>query len=367
MMKKIGVAVIGASPIRPGWAVKAHLPAIQALPDFELRAVGTSDALSAMEAAKAFGVPAFDNAQDVITYPGIDLVVIAVKVTHHHTLISQALAARKMVLSEWPLGVNLDEAADLASRAEKAGVRTAIGLQARFAPAIRHARDLIASGYLGEVLGTSLIGSGMAWGGVTDRAHAYMFDMSQGASLLSVTVLHALDALHHLLGEFTSLVATAAVRRPTVYVVEDGSRIPVSAPDHVAISGTLAGGVAGSVFYRGGVSRGQNLRWEINGTEGDLVLSSHVGNLQVADLLLEGGRGEEAAVRPIDLPEAYATAPGGLSGAAEANVLRLYAQLARDIREGTQVVPGFSHALIRHRELAQIEIAAGMGIPAPRR
>ena len=38
----MGVGVIGASPLRPGWAVTAHLPALAALPDYELRAVATS-------------------------------------------------------------------------------------------------------------------------------------------------------------------------------------------------------------------------------------------------------------------------------------------------------------------------------------
>ncbi|MGH8489218.1 MAG: hypothetical protein ACREXS_10255 [Gammaproteobacteria bacterium] len=44
---------------------------------------------------------------DVIDYPGVDLVAVTVKVPHHHTLISAALDAGKMVLSKWPLGVNL--------------------------------------------------------------------------------------------------------------------------------------------------------------------------------------------------------------------------------------------------------------------
>ena len=42
--KKIGVGIIGASPLTPdSWAVNAHIPAIKALPeDYELRAVSTS-------------------------------------------------------------------------------------------------------------------------------------------------------------------------------------------------------------------------------------------------------------------------------------------------------------------------------------
>jgi predicted dehydrogenase len=55
----------------------------------------------------------------------------------------------------------------------------------------------------------------------------------------------------------------------------------VTAPDHVTISGRFANGAIASVFYRGGVSRGNNFRWEINGGERDLVLTSATGNMQV--------------------------------------------------------------------------------------
>lgn len=40
MEKKIGVGIVGASPLNPGCAVAAHIPAIQALPEYyELKAV----------------------------------------------------------------------------------------------------------------------------------------------------------------------------------------------------------------------------------------------------------------------------------------------------------------------------------------
>lgn len=360
--EKIGVGVIGASPLSPGWANVAHLPAILALPDYELRAVSTSRPESAKAAAEAFGVPAFDNHQDLIAHPGVDLVVITVKVPHHHLLISAALDAGKMVFSEWPLGNGLDEAIDLAARAKAAGVKTAIGLQARFSPVVRHARTLIEECYIGEVLGTTLVGSGIAWGGVTDRTHAYWFDAKNGATTLSVPTLHALEAINYVLGDFASVAATSAVRRPTVTLAEDGSTLPVTAHDQIAISGVLKSGVIASIFYRGGVSRGNNLRWEINGTKGDLVITAALGNLQIADLKLEGGAGDEEGVSPIPLPGFYDSEPGGVSGEIGANVLRSYAHFAKDLRNGTNTMPDFEYGVRRHRLLAAIEEASRSGV-----
>ena len=54
MTEKIRVGVIGASEAY-GWGGRAHLPAIKALPEYELVAVATSRPETAAEAAKQFG------------------------------------------------------------------------------------------------------------------------------------------------------------------------------------------------------------------------------------------------------------------------------------------------------------------------
>lgn len=160
-MKPIGVGIIGASP-GTGWAAATHVPALQALPQYDLRAVATSRVESARRAAAEWSVDGFDDPRQLITHPGVDLVVVAVKVPDHQDLLTQALAAGKMVFSEWPLGVDLAQAEDLTAKAAAAGVATAIGLQARFDPVIAHLRDLVRQGYLGRVLATNLVGSGQA-------------------------------------------------------------------------------------------------------------------------------------------------------------------------------------------------------------
>jgi len=361
-MRKIGVGIIGASPLRPGWAVAAHLPALASLPDYELRAVATSSEASANAAAEAYGVPAYADAADMIARDDIDLVVVTVKLSHHRDLVLKAIAAGKQVMCEWPLGVDAGESAELAASAAKAGTANLIGLQARMAPSIRYARDLVAQGYVGDVLATTLVASGIAWGGVSDSAHAYMFDAAQGATLLSVPVMHALDALQFVLGDFADIRSASAIRRPRVTLSDTNEQILSDVPDHVAIAGTLESGALASVFYRGGTSRGENFRWEINGTEGDLVLTSPVGNLQVLAPVLLGGRGEDIAVAPLDIPADHDLAPDAPEGA-PANVARLYAAFATDLRAGTPgaTAPDFAHALRLHHTLDLIAAAAATG------
>lgn len=357
----IGVGVVGGST--GGWAAISHIPALRALPGFELRAVSTSRKESAEAAAREFGVSAaYDNHADLIADPAVDLVVVAVRLMHHKEIIGAALSAGKMVFSEWPLGVDTAEAEELVALAERTGVRTVAGLQASFAPEVRYIRDLVTQGHIGRVLGTTLSGSGIAWGPTTDRGHAYGYDETNGVTTLTVPTLHALEAVHHVLGEFTDLDARLVRGRTEATLVEDGSTIPVTAADQVLVSGLLESGAAASVFYRGGLTRAQNLRWEINGTEGDLLLTSDVGNLQVAPLRIRAGRGDDASVADLPLPGGYATDLTGDIGTPAHNVAELYLQFARDLAEGTHHAPDFAYALSRHRVIDAITKASTTGV-----
>ena len=359
-VKEIGVGIIGASPSKAGWAVNAHIPALRAVPGYRLRAVATSRRASADAAAAAFGVDAFDDPRALIDHPGVDLVVVVVKVPQHHDLVAQALAAGKMVYSEWPLGVNVAEATHLAELADAAGVRTVIGLQARFAPAVRRLRELVAEGYLGRVLATTLIGSALGWDAVTDRRHAYLFDVTNGVTTLSVSTAHALDALTYVLGDIDRVTARLAVGRREVLIAEENTTVPVTAPDQVAVTAALQSGAVASVFYRGGRSRAGGLRWEINGTSGDLLLTSPSadGNIQSTELTLAGGHGTATQVSPLAVPAWQDTDLAAVPAGPASNVAAVYAALAEDLTKGTHEVPDFTHALRMHRLITDIEAAA---------
>src|SRR4249920_3165965 len=268
---KIRVGIIGANPDR-GWAMQAHIPALKSLSDdFEITALSTSRSVSAAAAGKLFGVPlAFDNHHDLVKSAAVDVVAITVKVPYHFELAADALNAGKAVYCEWPLGNGLEEAERLAALAEKKGVLAVVGLQARSAPSVAYVHDLIKQGYVGDVLSTTLIGSGMGWGPAMPQSEAYTADIKNGATMLSIPLGHTLDALCHCLGEVRELSATMAVRRTSFAIVETGEIKPMTSHDQVSVSGLLDGGAALSVHYRGGMSRGTNLLWEINGTQGDL-------------------------------------------------------------------------------------------------
>src|SRR5213594_3405901 len=277
--KRIRVGIIGANPDR-GWAAQAHIPALRSLPgDYEITALSTTRRESADAASELFGVPAaFDNHQELVSSRVVDVVAVTVKVPYHLELATAALEAGKAVYCEWPLGNGLNEAETLAALAKKKGVLAVAGLQARSAPSVAYVRDLIQQGYVGEVLSTSLIGSGYGWGPTVPPFNAYLNDKKNGATMLSIPLGHTVDALCHCLGEVRELTATMTVRRKSYTIDGTGERKPMATEDQVCVTGLLDGGAALSIHYRGGLSRGTNLLWEINGTEGDLQLTAPVGH-----------------------------------------------------------------------------------------
>jgi predicted dehydrogenase len=363
MTDRIGVGIIGANPDH-SWASWAHIPALATLPDYELRAVSTSRAESAAAAAARFNVPAFDNHAALLAHPGVELVVVAVKVLHHRALVLEALEAGKHVYCDWPLGNGLDEAIGLAEAAARTKVRTAIGLQARAAPVINRLRDLIADGYVGKVLSTSVVANSAVYGGSIGQTNTYMLDATSGANMLTIQIGHLADAMAYCLGEFRTLTASLATMRPQVTVTETGQVLPTSTPDQIALTGILHSGAVASVHLRGGRSRGTNLLWEINGTKGDLQVtgpSSHISNDEAGEPTLRGGRGSDAALAALPIPDQYRWVPSHTPKGPAFNVAQLYTQLASDIRDGTNLSPTFDIAVRRHRMLGAIQKAAETG------
>ena len=94
---KIRVGIIGANADR-GWGSSAHIPALLALPGYELTAVCTAHQETAEESATKFGARlAFHDHREMVNHPDIDVVTVAVRVPYHRELTADALNAGKHV------------------------------------------------------------------------------------------------------------------------------------------------------------------------------------------------------------------------------------------------------------------------------
>jgi predicted dehydrogenase len=363
--QRLRVGIVGVQPGR-SWAARSHIPALHALSDtFEIAGIANSSRSSAEAAAAETGISrAFDNVAELVAAPEVDIVTVAVKVPPHFEIVKAAIAAGKHVYCEWPLGNGLAEAEEMAALAHAKGIVGVVGTQAPFAPEIQYLKQLVAEGFVGDVLSTTIV----AWGGalqgggtIPDRkTYGYLLDRANGATMLTIPFGHTLAALTSVLGTVAAVSGVLATRRSTARVLDTGEILPVTAPDQVLVSGVLANDVPVSLHFRGGESRdGDGLFWEINGTEGDIRVSGPSGHTQMVQLSLRGARGEEKVFSPLDVPASYST--GWPKDIEPGNVARVYARMAHDLRHGTCTTPSFDDAVALHRIIDAIERTAEGG------
>jgi len=358
--RKIRVGIVGASASR-GFASIAHIPALRALPQFEIAAVCTTRQESAEAAARHYGVPlAFSDPEALARHPDVDLVTVSVKVPDHYRPVMAAIEAGKHVYCEWPLGRDTDEAVRMLDAAERAGVRHTVGLQGQMSPAINYARDLVAEGYVGRVLSATLIGCAPNWGETIDRA--YQADRANGANLMTITGGHQIDALCHCLGEFREVAAFVVSQRDRIHSEDTGGLIPKTSPDQLVVSGIVGDGAAVSFQIRGGMARGTEFLFEIHGDQGDLALTAtERASMQRQELRVQGAQGEAKALADLPIPESYRWVSDGVPVGSPYNVAQLYARLAERIEDGKAASPGFAAAVTRHRLIDRIVRASETG------
>jgi predicted dehydrogenase len=145
--KELRVAVVGAGR----WAERAHIPGWQRDPRVEVAAVVDSDADLARRVAKEFGVArAVSDYRELLDDPAIDVIDVATGNEAHFQISWDSLQAGKHVLCEKPVHRDARQTARAAALAASKGLKTKLGFTFRYAPAIRYAKELIDSGFVGE-------------------------------------------------------------------------------------------------------------------------------------------------------------------------------------------------------------------------
>src|SRR5688572_16677936 len=201
MAKKIRLGFVGAN-VRSTWASQSHYPALLASPDVEMTAVCTTRPESAEAAKKEFGAKlAFTDFREMVRSPEIDAVAVVVRVPLHYEPTKAAIEAGKAVYTEWPLGRTTAEAEELAALARKKGVQTAVGLQSRVSPALLYMKDLLAEGYVGDVLACH---TDCMRDGALERpsGRTWQRDVTLGANPLTIANGHVIGALRFVAGDF---------------------------------------------------------------------------------------------------------------------------------------------------------------------
>ncbi|MBL6945928.1 MAG: Gfo/Idh/MocA family oxidoreductase [Rhodospirillales bacterium] len=153
-MREIGFGVVGG-----GYMGKAHAVALHAVgavfntalrPVCEMICTITEE--DAAEKARSFGYRrSTADWWTLVHDPAVEAVLIASPQQFHHDIALAAFDAGKPVFCEKPLGNGLEESRKMVEAAERSGLPNMTGFNYIRTPAARLARDILASGEIGDI------------------------------------------------------------------------------------------------------------------------------------------------------------------------------------------------------------------------
>lgn len=180
---------------------RAH--AIAKMKQHEVTAAYDPNPEAAAAIAAQLGPALEASAEDLINRPDLDVIVLAVPHFKTKDLVIEALRAGKHVFCEKPLGRNLAECdAILSVLATCKGTELGVGLNYRFYPGIRRAREIIQEGGIGTVTHLrSVLGHGARPG--FQHEWKARGELCGGGALLDPGV-HVIDLVEFFLGPIHS-------------------------------------------------------------------------------------------------------------------------------------------------------------------
>jgi predicted dehydrogenase len=192
-----------------GLVGQRHADAIAKLANVELVAIVDPDE-AAGTAADAMGVVRYYGLDEMLARAQPDGVILSTPTRLHVEQAQACISAGTAVLVEKPLSDDLLQGSGLVASAEAAGVPMLVGHHRRYNPIIQNAKDMIASGKIGDVRAAHATCWFYKPDGYFDQAP---WRKQTGAGPISVNLVHDVDLMRHLCGEVVSVQAEATQSR----------------------------------------------------------------------------------------------------------------------------------------------------------
>ena len=196
-MDKVRVGLIGAGSI----GVR-HIKAMEEVPEITLVAIADPSP-AAVRIGAAQNIPIYPDAGAMLAQGGLDAVIIATPTERHHQDMMMALEARQTVLVEKPITATLAEADEVTRFAEQQGCHVLVGHQRRYYPCAAEAREIIAKGRIGKLMGVT-----GQWTTRKDDDYysaAWRRDVKAGPILTNL--IHEIDLLRFICGDIATVSA----------------------------------------------------------------------------------------------------------------------------------------------------------------
>jgi predicted dehydrogenase len=274
-----------------GWMGQVHARALSRLTQHYIdsplrpRLVAVADTAEddrLERAVEAFGFERLHaDWHELVESEDLDLVCVTGPNFIHRDVAVAAARTGKHLWVEKPAGRNAAETAEIVAAVEASGVQTAAGFNYRNAPAVEHARELIAAGRLGAVEHTT-VRFISDYAAHPDGALSWRFlNEYAGSGVLGDLVSHAADLARYVVADIDELVvdrATFIGQRPQAIGAAshfarggDGPLLDVENEDYVAALLRFADGSRGMLeSSRAAVGEQCTYGIEVHGTKGAL-------------------------------------------------------------------------------------------------
>jgi predicted dehydrogenase len=190
-MIRFGIAGFGLHAVRrlmPGFALAKECKVV---------ALSRRDAAKAAQAAQQYGIPhVYASTEELCRCPEVDAVLVTTPNAVHLADVLTAIAARKPVLCEKPMGMNAAECRQMVEAARAAGVLLGVAQIFRFEQTTARIRELIAAGEIGQPI---LARAEFCYSGL-DHPRTWLYDRSvSGGGPIADVGVHCIDALRYML------------------------------------------------------------------------------------------------------------------------------------------------------------------------
>jgi predicted dehydrogenase len=277
-----------------------HIPGLRAQQGVELAGVANRSIQSSQTAAEKYELgEAYPTWLDLVEDPEIDAVCIGTWPYMHSTITLTALDNGKHVMCEARMAMNGAEAKDmLAASIANPDLITQIVPPPHLMACEQHVIDLIADGYLGDIVNASVrVTDGSAFPDSDQDAHWRHIRELSGNNVMTTGIWY--ENMMRLVGPAASVSANAQVRVPHRRGW-DGNRYNMTIPDQIDIIYSTGAGtnVNLSVTTVSGPFVPPTEIW-LYGTEGTIhIATSGLGN----DPVVSGARKGDDKMSVIEVP-----------------------------------------------------------------
>lgn len=255
--KIFGFAILGTGAIS-----KFHARAVAENPGARLVAVCSRDKSRAQAFASEFGCEAFDSIDTMLSFPGVDILVIATPSGAHLKAAVAAARAGKHVLCEKPLEITTERVDAMIQAHRQAGTQLGCIFQIRYSKALEPIRVAVREGRFGTL---TYAGVYVPWWRNEEYYSASSWHGTRkldGGGALMNQAIHMIDLLCDVMPPIESVSAcVSSIGHPGIET-EDAATAALQ----------FHGGAVGVIYGTTSSWPGQSKRLEVSGTAGTAVL-----------------------------------------------------------------------------------------------